>query len=369
MIFKYGNSAQYLNRIATVTLATFVMLAPLASASTAQRRTAAKPAASRRAFSIFDQGYAKGYGQGFSTGQQDWNRSAARDYLGSDAYLNRQQSFDPKHANSEEYRQGYEVGFELGYNDGYFGRARNTKVPANGAVLAKAAALADAQRARAQQQTAPPPDDRSHDRDWDRDRDRDQNQLPDETRPRTTGAGAVLTVPPATEFKLRLGAPIDTRTAKVGDKFTATVMNPSNFENATIEGHVSKLNHSGRMTGKTELALQFDTITMNGQTAPFRADLLRIYDSDKVKKIDEEGNVETSDRTSDTTKRTTIGAVAGAVLGGIAGGGKGAAIGAVIGAGAGAGTVLIEGNKDLSLDVGTEMLVRTEGRDDTRQPR
>jgi outer membrane lipoprotein SlyB len=139
-------------------------------------------------------------------------------------------------------------------------------------------------------------------------------------------------------------------------------MNPSTFENAAVEGHISKLNRSGRMTGRTELALEFDTITMNGQSAPFRAELIRIYDSEKVKQIDEEGNIETSSRTSDTTKRTTIGAVAGAVLGGIAGGGKGAAIGAIIGAGAGAGTVLIEGNKDLRLEQGTEILVRTEGR-------
>jgi hypothetical protein len=168
-------------------------------------------------------------------------------------------------------------------------------------------------------------------------------------------------VPSAAEFKLRLQSPIDTKESRVGDRFTATVIGPSSFENAVVEGHISKLNRSGRMTGKTELALQFDSITMDGQTVPFKAELIRIYDSEKVKQIDEEGNVETSSRTSDTTKRSTIGAVAGAVLGGIAGGGKGAAIGAVIGAGAGAGTVMIEGNKDLRLEPGTEILVRTEG--------
>jgi hypothetical protein len=302
-----------------------------------QRRTTQRPALARKPLSIFDTGYARGYGAGFGSGEQDWDRSAPRDFVSSDVYINRQQSFDPSHADSEEYRQGFELGFELGYNDGYFGRTRNAAVPSNAAVLAKAAALADARRER-------------------------ERQAPEiETRPRTTSGPAPLVVPSAAEFKLRLQSQIDTKESRVGDKFTATVVSPSSFETAMVEGHISKLNRSGRMTGKTELTLQFDSISIDGQTAPFRAELIRIYDSEKVKQIDEEGNVETSSRTSDTTKRSTIGAVAGAVLGGIAGGGKGAAIGAVIGAGAGAGTVLIEGNKDLRLEPGTEILVRTEG--------
>jgi hypothetical protein len=57
--------------------------------------------------------------------------------------------------------------------------------------------------------------------------------------------------------------------------------------------------------------------------------------------------------------RGGVGAAAGAILGGIAGGGKGALLGAIIGGAAGVGTVAIEGNKDLILDNGTEMLVKT----------
>jgi hypothetical protein len=48
----------------------------------------------------------------------------------------------------------------------------------------------------------------------------------------------------------------------------------------------------------------------------------------------------------------------GAIIGGIAGGGKGAAIGAAIGEGAGAGSVYVQGDKDLILDPGTQMMVR-----------
>jgi outer membrane lipoprotein SlyB len=75
--------------------------------------------------------------------------------------------------------------------------------------------------------------------------------------------------------------------------------------------------------------------------------------------VDEEGNVETSSRTRDTTVRTGGGAAIGAIIGAIAGGGKGAAIGALIGAGVGAGSVFIQGQKDLILEPGSEMTVRT----------
>ena len=59
------------------------------------------------------------------------------------------------------------------------------------------------------------------------------------------------------------------------------------------------------------------------------------------------------------TIRGGIGAAAGALLGGIFGGGKGAIIGVLVGGAAGVGTVFVEGNKDLILDPGTEMTIRT----------
>jgi hypothetical protein len=345
--------------VMAVLIAFATSLAADVPARTSQRRQVAKPAMSRRQQSIFDQGYNKGYGEGYVAGEKDWNKSAARDYLGSEAYLNRRQSFDPAYAELEQYRQGFELGFELGYTDAYFGRARNAAIPPNAEVLGRAAVIADAQRNRSQQQQ-PEPAQQAQPASPAQE-PQSQPAPEDQTRPRTTAdAAPQISIPGGAEFKLRLGTLIDTKDARVGDKFNATVLNPSNLEGAFVEGHISKLNRSGRLTGKTELALQFDSITINDQPFPFRAELVRIYESEKVKQVDEEGNVETSSRTSDTTKRSTIGAVAGAVLGGIAGGGKGAAIGAVIGAGAGAGTVLIEGNKDLRLEPGTEMLVRTE---------
>ena len=42
-----------------------------------------------------------------------------------------------------------------------------------------------------------------------------------------------------------------------------------------------------------------------------------------------------------------------------AGGGKGAAIGAILGAGVGAGSVFVQDGKDLILEPGTEILIRS----------
>ena len=45
----------------------------------------------------------------------------------------------------------------------------------------------------------------------------------------------------------------------------------------------------------------------------------------------------------------------------IVGGGKGAVIGLILGGAAGVGSVYVEGNKDLILEPGTEMVIRTVG--------
>ena len=322
---------------------------PFNTASAAQRSKSARTTKAAKPVSIYNQGYAKGYGDGYGQGQRDWSNSSSRDFQRSETYQNREQSLDPKLATLEEYRQGYDLGFELGYTDAYYGRAKTPAVPANAALLAKAAALADTQRAEAQrtrEQRGP--------LDTGRDRDRDR----DMSRPRNAGP---LSVPAGVDFKIRLTSRIDTKKNVAGDRFSAVVISPSSFENARVDGHIATLTRSGKVTGRTELGLAFDTITMeDGRTAPFHGDLQRIYDSENVKKIDEEGRVETGSKTTDTQRRGAIGAVAGAVIGGIAGGGKGALIGAVIGGAAGVGTVLIDDNKDLLLEPGTEMLVKTE---------
>jgi uncharacterized protein YcfJ len=160
-------------------------------------------------------------------------------------------------------------------------------------------------------------------------------------------------------MRIRLDTALSTKTNVEGDRFTASVVEPRTYEGATLQGHIAKLNRSGRMTGRTEMSLDFDTITINGRTSPFYGQISKVLATESVKSVDEEGNVESASKTKDTEIRGIGGAALGAIIGAIAGGGTGAAIGAIVGAGAGAGSVYVQGNKDLLLDTGTQIVVRT----------
>src|SRR5437764_12588214 len=88
----------------------------------AKRAPAAKPVPPPA--TPYEQGYALGYDTGYKTGQDDYSRGTPRDLRASQAFQNREQNYDPKFADSEEYRQAYNFGLELGYLDGDYGRPR-----------------------------------------------------------------------------------------------------------------------------------------------------------------------------------------------------------------------------------------------------
>jgi len=176
----------------------------------------------------------------------------------------------------------------------------------------------------------------------------------------TRKVGTSQAVSPGTELRLRLVNTINTKTAKDGDTFSATVLTPDSYAQAVVEGHVLQIKPSGKVTGKTELKLAFDRLRLpTGTTLKLNAQLVKIYDADSVKDVDEAGNVKSGSQGTTTAIRTGGGAAIGAVVGAIAGGGKGAAIGAAVGGAAGAGSVLIQGSKKIVLESGTEMLIRT----------
>lgn len=153
---------------------------------------------------------------------------------------------------------------------------------------------------------------------------------------------------------------LDTDRTRPGDRFTLTVSSPREYEGAVIEGHVSDLNRSGRITGRAELALNFDSIRMrNGRTGRFEGTLENVVASNgDVLRVDREGAVQDSSQTTRTVERAAVGSAIGAIIGAIAGGGKGAAIGAAVGGGAGAGTVIAQGRDDLRLTRGSEITIR-----------
>lgn len=283
-----------------------------------------------------EQGYVVGYNEGYLTGKSDYNANAAKDHQRSTIYQDATRGYEKRFGDLAEYQRGFKAGYEIGYNDGYLGREKNEKMPAN--LNTKAPVVAENPSAAPM---APA-------------------NAPAPTRPRTPNKPR-YSIAPDTTVRLRLDTPISTKTNQEGDKFTAFVVEPLEYESATIEGHIAKLKRSGKLTGQTELTLEFDRIIFkDGTSSEFRAQVERVLANEKVKTIDEEGNVQSGNTTKDTTIRSAGGAAIGAVIGAIGGGGKGAAIGAILGATVGAGSVFIQG-KDLMFDPGTEIQVRTIG--------
>ncbi len=153
---------------------------------------------------------------------------------------------------------------------------------------------------------------------------------------------------------------LSTRTAAVGDRFTLRVTDPLEFEGATIEGHVSQIQRSGRLTGRSTMTLDFDNIRLRDGRAYRFAGLLDSVNTTngEIVRVDTEGAVREESQTTRTEERAAMGTAVGAIIGAIAGGGRGAAIGAILGAGGGAGSVYAEGRNYLELGRGSEIIIR-----------
>lgn len=175
------------------------------------------------------------------------------------------------------------------------------------------------------------------------------------TRTTTTPIGPI--VPVGTNLKIRIEDSLSSKDSRVGDRFTATALDPVRFNEGRITGHISSIQKSGKIQGRTSMNLAFDTISLGDRTSTLHGYVTRVYGSDSGR-ADNEGGVESGSRTNQTVKRGAIGAGAGAVLGAIVGGGKGAAIGLILGGAGGAGSLAVQGSKELKIESGTEMLVR-----------
>jgi len=313
---------RWIRAISTFVTVAMLVVASLVPASTlaySQRRSARRTPPNQQ-FSPYDRSYRQGYDAGYVRGQTDWRSGASRNSQREDPDPQHNRSNERGRNPSEASAQGYALGLELGYSDGYFGRARNPVVPTNAPALSRSATAADAKRAS---------DPQAVNDSWKR--------WPNSTR---SNMYPPLSVPDHTEMRLRLTSPISTRSNHVGDRFTAAITSPASYQGATVEGHIAGLDRSGRAGGKTEIALVFDSITLaDGEQGPLNADLDRVLMSEHVKKVNEEGRVASGSR-----PRTSEVRASGATA---------------------VGTVYFEGNDDLILDNGTEMVIRTAG---TTQP-
>src|SRR5262249_50896682 len=111
--------------------------------------------------------------------------------------------------------------------------------------------------------------------------------------------GDRFTVPNGTILMATLNEDLTTRQVREGDPFTMTVRSPGEYNGAIIEGRVTRAERSGRVTGRSEVGLDFQRIRVGGRTYEFAGTIesVRTLDGEDVR-VDREGNVE--DRDSQT---------------------------------------------------------------------
>ena len=167
-----------------------------------------------------------------------------------------------------------------------------------------------------------------------------------------------LVVPAGTAIPISLTSRISTKNAKDGDGvygktvFPITVGNKIVIpEGSFVRGKIVEVKRPGRVTGKAELTLAFQTLVLpSGITIPIYTSLGGTGGTAERKG---EATVQGDSSKGEDAGKVGKTAAEGGLIGVIAGGGKGAAVGGAGGAAVGAATVLLTRGKDLVLEPGT----------------
>ena len=167
-----------------------------------------------------------------------------------------------------------------------------------------------------------------------------------------------LVVPAGTVIPITLTSRVSTKNSKDGDgiygktSFPITVDNKIVIpEGSYVRGKITEVHRPGRVKGKGEITLNFQTLVLpNGITIPIYTSLGGAGGSGERKG---EATVQGDSSKGEDAGKIGTTAAEGGLIGVIAGGGKGAATGGVGGAAVGTAAVLLSRGKDLVLEPGT----------------
>jgi hypothetical protein len=161
------------------------------------------------------------------------------------------------------------------------------------------------------------------------------------------GSDRSVTIPAGTGLVGSLTEAVSTRTAQVGDRIEARIDenfkledNRSLPDGITLEGRVTKAKAGGRVTGRPEITIQFDTLVTDGREYPISTEPFTVVGKSETK---------------NSAKKAIGGAVAGGVLGAILGNTK---KGVLIGAAAGTGVAVATKGGNIELPAGQQLQVR-----------
>jgi len=292
-------------------------------------------------------GFRTGYSDGYTAGFKDISQNAARDFKNKQDYQQADRSYNEAWGPIEDYRDGYQQGFEAGYNSGFDGRPFDSSIPSGFGRRATADA--------APVNNAPDPD-------------QEVNQTAPQSVPNNTNGSSSgpaygpLAIPRDAILTVELESSLSTDSSQRGDRFQARVVEPREFAGAIVEGHVTQVKRSGKVKGTAQLQLSFETIRRDNRTSGFSAEVIEVIDMGSRNgevKADSEGGIKAKSSTKDDVSKVGASAGIGAIIGAVFGGGQGAAVGAAIGGAVGTGSVLSKRGKDVRLDRGQQLKIRT----------
>ena len=313
--------------------------------------------------SALERGYRTGYSDGYSSGVGDAGNKAARDYQSKEEYQLGNRSFNDAWGTIEDYRDGYQQGFEAGYAAGYDHQQFDSNLPTglrrrgaapNGAGTAPVNGAATTP---APTTTAPNGENTTAVA-----TPQDTTSAPDNSDKSAAQTSGSLNIPRNTILSLELMTPHSTEATQRNDPFKARVAEPKEFADYIVEGRVLDVKRPGKAKGVAQLQLSFEHIrSSDNRVADLHAVLLEVVplNSDSSPSVDSEGAIRGRDSTKDDVAKVGGASGIGAIIGVIAGGGKGAAIGSIIGAGAGTAGVMTQRGRELRLEQGQQMKIRT----------
>ena len=172
-------------------------------------------------------------------------------------------------------------------------------------------------------------------------------------------------IPQGTHVLLQMVNSVSTRTAQEGDYVYLRTSSPIALDGAIavpagsyVQGVVTHSKRSGRVTGRAEIAIRLDTLTLPGgkafKVSPHLASVDAGGTDQKVERT--ENGVKQGGSKMQDAARIAILAGAGASIGGIADRSiRGAAIGAGAGGAVGVATVLLSRGKEVELRQGATL--------------
>ncbi|MGD0298598.1 MAG: hypothetical protein ABSE86_15950 [Bryobacteraceae bacterium] len=172
-------------------------------------------------------------------------------------------------------------------------------------------------------------------------------------------------IPQGSHLLLRMENSLSTRTAKEGDYVYLRSASPIAVDGKIIvpvgsyvQGVVAETKRSGRVSGRAELAIRLETLTLaQGQVVKFAPHLNSVDSGDSGQKVTgTENKVEQAPTVGKDAARIAILTGTGASIGGIADRSwTGAGIGAAAGSAVGLATVLLTRGKEVELRQGSTL--------------